>query len=58
MVSEPHWKEVESFTCPKCLMVSFNPNDVDNLYCGNCHKYVEDKDGEIANTHSNDSTTD
>lgn len=29
-----------SFTCPKCGMVSHNPNDVLEGYCGNCHKYT------------------
>lgn len=28
--------------CPKCGMVSHNPNDVENRYCGNCHAFHDD----------------
>jgi ribosomal protein S27AE len=28
-----------SFTCPKCGAVSYNPNDVENRYCGACHLF-------------------
>jgi hypothetical protein len=24
-------------TCPECKRTSYNPNDVENLYCGYCH---------------------
>lgn len=27
-----------AFTCPVCRMVSFNPDDIANGYCGNCHE--------------------
>lgn len=27
----------ESFTCPLCDMTSYNPNDVREQWCGNCH---------------------
>lgn len=27
--------------CRKCLMVSDNPNDVREKYCGNCHEFHE-----------------
>ncbi len=27
--------------CLKCGMVSHNPNDVDQRYCGNCHEFLE-----------------
>ena len=30
----------ESITCPRCGMTSYNPNDVREGYCGNCHGYV------------------
>jgi hypothetical protein len=26
-----------SFTCPRCHATSYNPNDVREGYCGNCH---------------------
>jgi hypothetical protein len=32
--------EQESFTCPKCGMVSYNPNDIAHGYCGNCHDFT------------------
>lgn len=25
--------------CPKCGMVSYNPNDILERYCGNCHQF-------------------
>lgn len=28
-----------SITCLKCGMTSHNPNDIKNMYCGNCHKF-------------------
>jgi hypothetical protein len=28
--------------CPKCGMVSHNPNDVENRYCGACHAFHDD----------------
>ena len=30
----------KSFCCPVCGMVSFNPNDVREGYCGNCHDWT------------------
>lgn len=30
----------DSYVCPKCLMESFNPNDVEHSYCGNCHDFT------------------
>ena len=32
-----------SITCPKCGMKSYNPNDVREGYCGNCHEYTSPK---------------
>jgi len=29
-----------SFTCPKCGMTSYNPNDIREGYCGNCHTWT------------------
>ena len=28
--------------CPKCGMVSYNLNDAQNRYCGNCHAFHHD----------------
>lgn len=29
-----------SFTCPDCGMTSYNPNDIREGYCGNCHYWT------------------
>ena len=29
-----------SVTCPRCGMTSFNENDVEQGYCGNCHDWT------------------
>ena len=29
-----------SITCPECDATSYNPNDVREGYCGNCHQYT------------------
>jgi ribosomal protein L37E len=29
-----------SITCPRCGMTSYNPTDVEQGYCGNCHDYT------------------
>lgn len=29
----------KEITCGKCGMTSYNINDVEKLYCGNCHKF-------------------
>lgn len=29
-----------SITCPKCRMTSYNPNDIEQGYCGNCHDWT------------------
>jgi len=31
----------KSIICPKCGMRSYNPNDIENQYCGNCHQFHE-----------------
>jgi hypothetical protein len=33
MIEQPY------IVCPKCGMVSHNPNDVRERYCGNCHSF-------------------
>ena len=30
---------IKSITCPKCGMTSHNPNDIENMYCGNCRQF-------------------
>lgn len=29
-----------SITCPACGMTSYNSNDVEQGYCGNCHAWT------------------
>jgi hypothetical protein len=29
-----------SITCPVCAMTSYNPNDIREGYCGNCHEFT------------------
>jgi ribosomal protein S27AE len=31
-----------SYRCPRCGMVSFNPNDLQHRYCGFCHKFEDE----------------
>jgi hypothetical protein len=31
-----------SITCPQCGRTSYNPNDVEQRYCGACHQYIGD----------------
>jgi RNase P subunit RPR2 len=31
---------MDSFTCPKCGMTSYHPDDIKNRYCGNCHEFI------------------
>lgn len=33
---------IKAIECLRCGMVSHNPNDIDQKYCGNCHKFHED----------------
>jgi ribosomal protein S27AE len=35
----PGLQRAMAITCPKCGMTSFNPNDVEKEYCGNCHQF-------------------
>jgi ribosomal protein L37E len=34
-----HFREAP-FTCPRCGMTSYNPNDIREGYCGNCHDWT------------------
>jgi hypothetical protein len=36
-VRQLDFKEV--FSCPECQRISHNPNDLENRYCGNCHRF-------------------
>lgn len=31
-------------TCPRCGRTSYNPNDVREGYCGNCHDWTAPRD--------------
>lgn len=37
--------EGRAIKCYVCGMVSHNPNDVAQRYCGNCHRFHEDTEG-------------
>lgn len=46
MLSRHHFKllydhkyEKLVFLCLDCEMLSYNQNDLNNLYCGNCHEF-------------------
>lgn len=41
-----------SFTCPRCRMTSYNPNDEREGYCGNCHAFTGLIEGEIMENNS------
>ena len=32
-----------TYRCPRCGMVSFNPNDAKHGYCGHCHAFTGDE---------------
>jgi hypothetical protein len=37
---QPYAVQVPSITCPVCGMTSYNPTDVAEGYCGNCHDWT------------------
>lgn len=40
----PHLRELcgrPSLTCPYCQKTSYNKNDIEQRYCGNCHRFIE-----------------
>jgi hypothetical protein len=39
--SERVAKTYPSITCPRCAMTSYNPNDIRQGYCGNCHDWTQ-----------------
>lgn len=32
-----------SITCPRCGATSYNPNDIEQSYCGRCHWWTGDR---------------
>jgi hypothetical protein len=36
LVTHGHLKGIQ---CLKCNRISWDPNDVANVYCGNCHEF-------------------
>lgn len=32
----------KAIRCDKSGMISYNPNDIANLYCGHCHEFMTD----------------
>lgn len=34
--------EQQSITCPRCGMTSYNADDIEKKYCGNCHMFHSD----------------
>ena len=39
-MNEEDEQPTPSITCPKCGMTSYNPNDIREGYCGNCHDWT------------------
>lgn len=35
-------KIIPNITCPQCGMVSYNTNDIEQKYCGNCDEFHKD----------------
>lgn len=31
--------ELQGIKCLCCQMISYNPNDIEYKYCGNCHQF-------------------
>jgi hypothetical protein len=36
----PEQYNLDSITCPQCKMTSYNPNDIEWGWCGNCNGYT------------------
>lgn len=32
-----------TYTCPVCKRVSYHPKDIQYKYCGNCHKFEDQR---------------
>jgi ribosomal protein L37E len=37
-----NWPAPQSYTCPRCGRVSYNPNDREHRYCSICKSFEED----------------
>ena len=47
--------EQPSITCPVCGMTSYNPNDIREGYCGNCHDWTSERSpNEVQGNHAGD----
>lgn len=40
------WDKAESITCPQCGRVINHPKDIEERYCGHCHRWHEDMKGQ------------
>jgi hypothetical protein len=34
-ITEPSWR------CPRCAALTFHPRDIEQRYCGRCHRFAE-----------------
>ena len=42
LLGVPHRGDiVPSYTCPRCKRRSYHPKDIENKYCGACHKFED-----------------
>jgi hypothetical protein len=37
---EAEIQTISHITCPVCEMTSYNPNDIEQGYCGYCHRFT------------------
>jgi len=51
----PLWERpIESFTCPRCGMTSYNPHDIAEGFCGNCHDWTREEPNAEGELQGND----
>jgi hypothetical protein len=36
-----------SITCPICRRISYSPADIEQRYCGACHRFHDEMNGEL-----------
>jgi predicted nucleic-acid-binding Zn-ribbon protein len=41
MTTKPFEIKDDAYTCIKCGMISYNPRDIENRYCGNCKQFED-----------------
>jgi hypothetical protein len=47
--TEPHRTRLHlGIRCHTCHLTSYHPKDVEERYCGNCHRFHENGTGQIA----------